>query len=249
MEECFKRVETKYLISLSQAAAMEAALRQQGFVRMDFGSSRVQSLYYDSPDYRLIRASLERPAFKEKLRLRAYGEPGILTESFLEIKRKYRGIGYKRRTGLPLQAAETCLAQGIVPEGSGQIGREAQWMIRRYSLSPAALISCDRDAWASPGSSGLRITFDRNITFRDWDMDLNARVPGLLLLPGTLRLMEIKSGGAYPLWLTRLLRENEIRRNHFSKYGAAYQRYIRPGTEGIEGGRKNCLRVSLSMGA
>ena len=249
MEECFKRVETKYLLSLPQALAMEAAFRQQGFLRMDFGSSRVQSLYYDSPDYGLIRASLERPVFKEKLRLRAYGEPGNLTESFLEIKRKYRSVGYKRRTGLPLQAAEACLARGQVPEGAGQIGREAQWMVDRYALSPAALISCERDAWVQPVAPGLRITFDRYMTFRDWDMDLNARVPGLLLLPGTLRLMEIKSSGAYPLWLTRLLQENGVRRNHFSKYGEAYQRFIRPETEGFKGGTENCLKVSLLMGA
>ena len=83
MEESFARVETKYLLTSAQAEAMEAGLVRQGFRRMDFGSPRVQSLYYDTADYALIRASLERPAYKEKLRLRTYGEPGTLTMSFL----------------------------------------------------------------------------------------------------------------------------------------------------------------------
>ena len=87
MEESFARVETKYLLSPAQAETLERGLMQQGFSRSDFGSPRIQSLYYDTEDFALIRASLERPAYKEKLRLRAYGEPGTLSASFLEIKK------------------------------------------------------------------------------------------------------------------------------------------------------------------
>ena len=249
MEECFARVETKYLLSLSQAAALEMGLMQHGFQRMDFGSPRVQSLYYDTADHALIRASLERPAYKEKLRLRAYGEPGGLTQSYVEIKKKYRGVVYKRRTAMPLREAMDSLFFGQLPAGAGQVGREVQWMCRRYDLRPAAIIAYDRDAWFCQEEPGLRFTFDRNLSFRDQALDLNRDVPGLPLLPADLRLMEIKTDGHAPLWLVRLLREAGIKRTHFSKYGAAYQRYIMPEKEGFERSGANCSIVSLCRGA
>ena len=107
----------------------------------------------------------------------------------------------------------------------------------------------DRDAWSCGKEPGVRVTFDRNLSFRDRDPDLNSRAPGRLLIPGDMRLMEIKTGGAYPLWLTRLLREAGARRTHFSKYGLAYQLYIRPGYGRTERNETICSAVSLSMGA
>ena len=249
MQENFARVETKYLLTSAQAEAMEAGLVRQGFRRMDFGSPRVQSLYYDTADYALIRASLERPAYKEKLRLRTYGEPGTLTMSFLEIKKKYRGVVYKRRTALTLREAAEGLAAGRFPETAGQTGREILWMNRRYGLRPASVISYDRDAWSSEKEPGVRITFDRNLSFRDWALDLNSRDPGILLLPGDLRLMEIKTGGHLPLWLAALLRETDARRTHFSKYGLAYQQYILPETGRKERNDTECSTVYLPVGA
>lgn len=249
MTESFARVEVKYLLSLPQAAALEMGLMRQDFEKTDFGSPKVQSLYYDTPDHDLIRASLDRPAYKEKLRLRAYGEPGTISQSFVEIKKKYSGVVYKRRTLLPLPEAMDCLARSHMPEKAGQVGREIQWMMDRYGLQPAAIIAYDRDAWFSKQEPGVRITFDRNLTFRDWAMDLNDPAPGISLLPAGQRLMEIKTGGAYPLWLTRLLREVNAQRTHFSKYGTAYQRYIQPGKAGNERSGANCSIVSLSKGA
>lgn len=249
MQENFARVETKYLLSLHQAAAMEAGLMRQGFVKSDFGSPRVQSLYYDTPDYALIRASLERPVYKEKLRLRAYGEPGTLTQSFVEIKKKYDGVVYKRRTEMPLKEAMGCLSWGWMPEKAGQVGREVQWMMRRYSLRPTAVISYDRDAWFCREQAGVRITFDRRLTFRDWEPDLNSGVTGIPLLSPDLRLMEIKTNGIYPLWLAQLLRETGAQRTHFSKYGLAYRQYIRPQAEETERSGAECSTVFLSREA
>ena len=249
MQKSFTRIETKFLLTVAQAAAMEEGLRRRGFSRMDFGSPRVQSLYFDTRDYALIRASLERPVFKEKLRLRAYGEPGTLETSYLEIKRKFRKTGYKRRASLPLEQAMESLSAGLLPPETGQVGREAQWMLGRYDLRPAALIGCERDAWTCPEEPEVRITFDRNITFRDRNMDMNRKAAGYLLLAAGQRLMEIKTEGAFPLWLSLLLAENGARRTHFSKYGTAYREYIRPEKEGIEGGGANCSEVSLPVGA
>ena len=249
MEENFARKETKYLLTAAQAAQMEMSLMRQGFEHADFGSPTVQSLYYDTPDYALIRASLERPAYKEKLRLRAYGAPGHLTRSFVEIKKKYRGVVYKRRTAFPLEEAMEGLRLGQMPEETGQVGREAVWMARRYGLVPAAVIIYDRNAWFSKDHPDVRVTFDRNLTFRDWAPDLNSRAGGLSLLPADRRLMEIKTGGIYPLWLARMLEEAGARRVHFSKYGLAYTRFIQPEKKELEGSRANCLTASLLRGA
>ena len=249
MEESFARVETKYLLTLFQTAAMETGLMRLGFEKADFGSPRVQSLYYDTADHALIRASLERPAYKEKLRLRAYGVPGDLTQSFVEIKKKFDGVVYKRRTEMPLREATEALLRGRMPEKTGQVGREIQWMLRRYSLQPAAVISYDRDAWFCREQPGVRITFDRCLTFRDREPDLNSGMIGIPLLPADRRLMEIKTNGVYPLWLIRLLQETGARRIHFSKYGLAYQRYIRPCAEENERSAEKCSTVSLSLGA
>ena len=249
MEESFARVETKYLLTAAQAAALEAGLYRQGFRRADFGSPRIQSLYYDTAEYSLIRASLERPGYKEKLRLRAYGEPGTVTRAYPEIKKKYLGVVYKRRTEMPVGEAMACLASGVLPKTAGQVGREIGWMLQRYSLRPAALISYDRDAWFSEREPGVRVTFDRNLQFRDWEPDLNSHASGILLLPPEQRLLEIKTGRFVPLWLAGLLRDVNARRTHFSKYGLAYQRYIMPEKEKQERDDSECSTVSLLMGA
>ncbi len=235
MEESFARVETKFLLDTSQAAAMEAGLRLRGFDHLDFGSPKVHSLYYDTWDYALIRASLDRPAYKEKLRLRAYGEQGLMDKSFVEVKKKYRGVVYKRRAALPLDAAVEGLFMARLPEEAGQVGREAVWLVKRYGLMPAAVISYERDAWCAPDGSGIRVTLDRNLTFRDRDLSLNARALGLPILPAGQRLMEVKTGRACPVWLARLLRETGAQRVHFSKYGLAYQMYIRPEMQEMKG--------------
>lgn len=244
MAENFARVETKYLLTRAQAQAVEEGLRAMGFGRMDFGSPLVQSLYYDTPDHRLIRASLERPAYKEKLRLRAYGEPGALTQTFLEIKKKYHGVVYKRRAPLPLQAAMDGLRQGLLPAETGQVGREALWMTRRWALRPAAVIAYERDAWACGEMPDVRITIDRRLTFRDWFLDLNRKAESLPLLAPDLRLMEIKTPGVYPLRLACLLRACGAERAHFSKYGQAYLQYILPGKKEIERSGSNCSTAS-----
>ena len=156
---------------------------------------------------------------------------------------------YKRRTEMPLAEAAEGLRRGRLPETAGQVGREVEWMLRRYGLRPAAAIAYDRDAWLRPEEPEVRITFDRNLTFRDWDLDLNSRDPGVRLIRPDQRLMEIKTGGVYPLWLTRLLQETGAVRTHFSKYGEAYLRYIRPEKEGIERSGAKCSIASLLRGA
>lgn len=179
----------------------------------------------------LIRRSLEKPVYKEKLRLRSYGVPGDGDNVFLEMKKKVQGVVYKRRICLPLDRAMACLAQGTVPAAGGQIGREIAYMLRRYRLRPAVLLAYDRTAYTElePSPNRLRITIDRDIRSRQTDLDLRLGAAGESLLAPGMRLMEIKTAHAIPLWLCAALDQNEIRPTSFSKYGRVYEARMRAG--------------------
>ena len=219
----FERRELKYRITDAQRAALEAAFGAR-MVPDEHGESTICNIYYDTADYRLIRASLEKPAYKEKLRLRGYGvtEPG--GEVFLELKKKYKGIVYKRRITLPEDAAGEFIA-GRAPLGEhGQIGREIEYFTAFYApLLPAVHLSYERSAWFSREDRDLRITFDKNIRFRQEDVSLTLPAGGRRILSEGESLMEIKAAAALPLWLVSELDTLGIYQSTFSKYGEAYK--------------------------
>lgn len=219
----FERRELKYRITDAQRAALEAVFGAR-MVPDEYGESTICNIYYDTADYRLIRASLEKPAYKEKLRLRSYGvtEPG--GEVFLELKKKYKGIVYKRRITLPEDAAGEFIA-GRAPLGEhGQIGREIEYFTAFYApLLPAVHLSYERSAWFSREDRDLRITFDKNIRFRQEDVSLTLPAGGRRILPEGESLMEIKAAAALPLWLVSELDALGIYQSTFSKYGEAYK--------------------------
>lgn len=219
----FERRELKYRITDAQRAALEAAFGAR-MVPDEHGESTICNIYYDTADHQLIRASLEKPAYKEKLRLRSYGvtEPG--GEVFLELKKKYKGIVYKRRITLPEDAAGEFIA-GRAPLGEhGQIGREIEYFTAFYApLLPAVHLSYERSAWFSREDRDLRITFDKNIRFRQVDVSLTLPAGGRRILPEGESLMEIKAAAALPLWLVSELDTLGIYQSTFSKYGEAYK--------------------------
>ena len=226
----FERVERKFLLTPAQYAGLMRTLPE--YMQADqYGESTILSLYLDTEDSLLIRRSLEKPVYKEKLRLRSYGVPREMDNVFLEVKKKVRGVVYKRRICLPLAQAMECLAQGSVPAADGQIGREIAYMLRRYRLRPAVLLAYDRTAYAElePSPNRLRITIDRDIRSRQTDLDLRLGSAGESLLAPGMRLMEIKTAHAIPLWLCAVLDQNEIRPTSFSKYGRVYEAHMRAG--------------------
>lgn len=226
----FERVERKFLLTPTQYAGLMRVLPE--YMQADqYGESTILSLYLDTEDSLLIRRSLEKPVYKEKLRLRSYGVPRGTDNVFLEVKKKVRGVVYKRRICLPLARAMECLAQGSVPAAGGQIGREIAYMLRRYRLRPAVLLAYDRTAYTElePSPNRLRITIDRDIRSRQTDLDLRLGSAGELLLAPGMRLMEIKTAHAIPLWLCAALDQNEIRPTSFSKYGRVYEARMRAG--------------------
>ncbi len=224
----FERVEKKYLLTPAQYAGLMRTLPE--YMQQDqYGESTVCSLYFDTRDSLLIRRSTQKPPYKEKLRLRSYGVPGDNDPVFVEIKKKVGGVVYKRRVCLPAGEAMRCLREGRMPLSAGQIGSEIGYMLERYQLAPAVYLAYDRTAYAeiAPTPDALRITIDRNIRSRESALDLRLGDEGTPLLEGGMRLMEIKTARAIPLWLCRTLSRYEIRPASFSKYGRVYETRMR----------------------
>lgn len=227
MVDVFRRKELKFLLNDAQCDAIQSALHQ----RMEpdsHGLSTICNLYYDTPDYRLIRHSLEHPVYKEKLRLRSYG---IATESadvFLELKKKYKGIVYKRRVKVTEPEGIAFMERKGSLSKQGQISRELLYFRDFYqSLRPKVYLCYDREAWYDPVDKGFRMTMDRNVRYRTDDLSLSAPMGGQeILLPGQT-LLEVKAEGAVPIWLVDILNRERIHKQSFSKYGRAYEQMLR----------------------
>lgn len=219
----FQRKELKYLLSDSQLAKLMSILRQH--MEPDaYPHSSIANLYYDTPDFRLIRRSLEKTGYKEKLRLRSYGVPGGASQVFPEIKKKALGIVYKRRVSMSYTQALAYLS-GSCPGPDGQIYRELDWMLSSYpNLAPRVFLSYERDSWQGLDDTSLRLTLDRDILYRTHGLDLRQGIWGDALLAPGQTLMEVKIPGAAPLWLAQAFSELHIYPTSFSKYGEAYKR-------------------------
>ena len=217
-----QRFELKYILNPAQEASLKRAMAERMHPDM-FGLTSIASLYYDTPDYRLIRASLEKPLFKEKLRLRAYGLATDSSPVYLELKRKANGIVYKRRVQTTIRQAAGFVSGRNELSGTGQIYRELNSFRDFYrELVPACLIIYDRTAYVERDGD-LRLTIDGNPRYRTERLNLNSSMDGISLLPPGCSILELKVQGAIPLWLTRALNEAKVYKTSFSKYGEAYR--------------------------
>lgn len=210
----------------------------------EYGPATVRNVYFDTSSHLLVRRSQEKPLYKEKIRVRSYGCPKIEDPLFLELKKKFKGIVYKRRSEL---SREACLAM-LRCEGKPhtQIEREIDFAIRRYGgLEPAMFIAYDREAFYARRDHGFRITFDRNIRSRWQDVHINGSDAGTQLLDMGMNLMEVKCGGALPLWLVHFLTAERLYKCSFSKYGNAWVQQQRE--EGIMPGWVGREHPSSSM--
>ncbi|MDR3288618.1 MAG: polyphosphate polymerase domain-containing protein [Peptococcaceae bacterium] len=193
-----------------------------------YGAYLVSNLYYDTDQFDLIRASLEKPLYKEKLRLRCYGKADKDTPVFLELKKKYQGVVYKRRIKLAYKETKHIAARGIPQRSDSlQVSREIAYFLTQYPVTEKVFLCYDRLALTGVEDKGLRLTFDTNIRFRQTELGLeNAPWGTNILEPGKV-LMEIKTPGAIPLWLSRTLSASGIFPVSFSKYGTCYSEFMR----------------------
>ena len=223
----FQRYEKKYLLDREQYEGFREAI--EGFMQVDeYGKSTICNIYYDTEHYDLIRASIERPPYKEKLRLRSYGVPKLSDTVFLEVKKKYKGIVYKRRIALPLAEAYESLERGRLTGEKGQIGREINYFIKRYHPVPKLYLAYDRIAMFGTEDNELRMTFDFSVRSREEELDLAKGDRGELLLDEGKVILEIKVRDAYPFWLVQALEQFEVYPGSFSEYGNVYKKIILP---------------------
>jgi hypothetical protein len=173
---------------------------------------------------------LQKPVYKEKLRLRAYGVPEEDGKAYLEIKKKFKGCVNKRRTTLGLREAYQFTSTGIIPEPkpymNNQVIQELAYMIQFYNVEPKLYLAYDRKAFFGKEDKSLRITFDTNIRSRRYDLALEKGDYGERLLEQGKYLMEVKAGASIPLWLSQLLAHHKVYKTSFSKYGTEYKRLI-----------------------
>ena len=222
----FQRYEMKYFLNEEKQAAL--LKKMEPYMIPDvYGKYGICSIYYDTKDWRLIRASLEKPVYKEKLRVRSYGVPDGDGKVFVELKKKYDGVVYKRRVTMGAGEAAPFLA-GDIPNAHGQIGREILWFQRFYQARPRVFIAYDRLAFAGIDDPELRITFDTNLRWRDTGLDLRLGDDGAPITEPGMILMEIKIPSVCPLWLSQLLSQAGVFPTSFSKYGYCYQHHILP---------------------
>lgn len=220
----FKRVEKKYLIDEDTYIKLEQKIKDH-IVPDEYGQSTICNIYYDTPDKRLIRTSLEKPVYKEKFRVRSYGTASCESTVFVELKKKYKGVVYKRRTGMTLEQSDEFINKQVFTNKNHQIQKEINYFLNFYKgIAPAMFISYDRVAYYGKDNPDLRITFDKNIIYREEELSLDKGVWGTHLLNKGERIMEIKIPGAMPLWLSKILNDLKIYPTSFSKYGTAYRR-------------------------
>jgi len=240
--EVFKRKEMKYIMDSARYKHItDFLLTYMNLDEYNKGNQHytIANIYYDTHDNNIIRQSVAKPKYKEKLRLRAYGVPDLDTKTYLEIKKKYRGIVYKRRVTLPLQKAYDFIATAEIPETENQryvnvqVMKELQHAIKFYKPIPVIYLAYDRIAYfgkdVSEGGPGrdLRISFDFNVRTRRENTGLELGDHGEQLLDEGQVIMEVKSAQTLPQWLLDYFRDTNMRRGSFSKYGSEYKRFIK----------------------
>lgn len=228
----FKRYELKYLLCAQQKEQILRAM--QPYMQLDeYGRTVIRNIYFDTDNYRLIRRSLEKPAYKEKLRIRSYQLVLPNDPVFVELKKKYQSVVYKRRLVLPEAQVMSSFQNGTPLPVHSQIAEEIQYFRRYYgTLHPTVFLSYEREAYYSLDGGDFRVTFDENILYRQHDISLECEAYGIPLLPYEKSLMEIKTSGGIPLWMTHILTQCGVFKTSFSKYGAAYQHIMHTNTQG-----------------
>ncbi len=224
----FKRYELKYMITSEQKEIILKAMKP--YMKIDkYGRATIRNLYFDTDTYLLIRRSIEKPKYKEKIRIRSYEKAAPESTVFVELKKKYKSVVYKRRISLPCAEAMKWLTRKKHTDSHTQISNEIDYCIDYYgTLHPTVFLSYEREAYYTNAKSDFRVTFDENVLVRQEDLSLESEVYGTPILPENMILMEIKCSGGIPLWMTETLSRERIYKTSFSKYGTAYRNLIFP---------------------
>ncbi|MBR0379752.1 MAG: polyphosphate polymerase domain-containing protein [Mogibacterium sp.] len=223
----FNRYELKYKITGAQKAKIMKAM--EPYMEADrYGKSTIRNIYFDTDDFILARHSIAKPDFKEKLRVRSYSKADADSTVFVELKRKYDHVVYKRRVGVTEREAVDWICRGkSVGMHEDQRSREIDYFLSLYDgIRPVLYLSYDREAYRMRDGSDFRVTFDTNILCREDDLSLESDPYGTSIIEDGMFLMELKCSGGIPVWMTRILSKERIYKTSFSKYGTAYCRFM-----------------------
>ncbi len=228
----FKRYELKYMLTADQKARVLEAMAP--YMSLDrYGRTTIRNIYFDTDNYRLIRHSIEKPAYKEKLRIRSYKRAKPDSTVFVELKKKYDSVVYKRRMSLSEEEAMDWVTGQMHCKAETQISNEIDYFLDYYeTLHPVVFLSYEREAYFSNDGGDFRVTFDDNILCRQEELSLESEVWGTPLLEEGKVLMEIKCSGGIPMWMAQVLSRERIYKTSYSKYGTAYQTMIFPKNKG-----------------
>lgn len=228
----FRRHELKYILTRVQKETILESM--QSHMHLDkYGRTTIRNIYFDTDNYRLIRRSIEKPDYKEKLRVRSYVNQLSDGKVFVELKKKYDKVVYKRRMTMQEEDAFAWLLGEASCKENTQIAREIEYFRQYYGdLRPSLFLSYEREAYACNEGSDLRITFDENVICRQEEMTMQSEADGSFVLEEDKVLMEIKCSGGMPMWLVEILSKEKIYKTSFSKYGTAYQNIIFPKMKG-----------------
>ena len=224
----FKRYELKFLLTKAQKERILAAMAS--YMLLDkYGRSTIRNIYFDTEDHLLIRRSIEKPVYKEKLRLRCYGTDPENPPVFVEIKKKFQSVVYKRRMVSDEDTAMHWLTEAHSTHDGSQIAKEIAYFLTFYKpLRPTVFLSYEREAYYATDGSDFRVTFDDNILCRQAELTFRSQIYGTPILPEDTVLMEIKCSGGIPLWMTKALTQEKLYKSSYSKYGTAYRQIIYP---------------------
>lgn len=249
IQTVFKRYELKYLLTQAQKAAVIDAIAPH--MALDgYGRTVIRNLYCDTENYRLIRRSIEKPVYKEKLRIRSYAQTDGNGTVFVELKKKYEGVVYKRRMAVAERDALGWVCGERGAPQSTQIANEIDYFLRFYrALRPTVFLSYAREAYFCTDGSDFRVTFDDTVLCRQDDLSLSSPAYGAPLLPEDTVLMELKCSGGIPLWLSRVLTEQRLSRTSYSKYGTAYGQIIFPALLQTRSKKENLPHGKLISGS
>ncbi len=225
MAEFFRRVEKKYIINQEQYERIMAKMNGE-MIEDSHGQSKICNIYFDTKNYDLISHSIQKPVYKDKVRLRSYNVPNEEDTVYLEIKRKYDGVVSKRRIEFKLKDAEEYLENKDTYHAGGQVQNEIDYYFEHYNLVPTMFLSYDRRAYYDKNDINFRITFDTNIIARNYDLELEDGSYGTDIFEQDKYIMEIKTLGAIPMWFVNILSEEKIFPCGFSKYGEAYTQIV-----------------------
>ena len=225
-QDVFERYELKYFLTSSQKKALMKEMENRMWPDQ-YGRTTIRNIYYDTDSFRLIRDSLDHPVYKEKLRVRSYQRADVGDMVFVEIKKKYEDVVYKRRTAMPKIAASAWIDDGKDLPFHTQITSEIDYFLECYEgIGAKVFLSYEREAYSDNKDPEFRLTIDENILARDTELDLGSDIWGEPLLPAGISLLEVKIRGAMPMWMAEFLSRNNIQKVTYSKYGAYYKKYL-----------------------